>query len=412
MTTRPTRRARRLLGAALLLVGPAAAAGAQGGTDPRWNAFLGCWTPVDASGAVATGAPLVCVVPASGGAVEVLTIADGAVAARDRLEATADRRPRSADGCEGWEQAQWSGDGRRVHLRSAATCASGVTRSASGILAFTPDGDWLDVRSASVGTGAGVRVNRYRATATTAIPAEVRSALATVRRDEDARLALGAPVAPEQVAEAVRLSDAPVVEGWLAARGQGFALDGRTLTALADRGVPERVIDVMVALSYPKQFAVNPSTGDSERRTAAANADVSPRPGPVAVLMDPYFGAPGWGGWRYGAYGSRYGAYGLNGLYNPYFGGFFGSGFYPGGSPVVIVPRGDSNDGRVRAVPGRGYSRGGSSSGGAPGATPRADRSSGSSGSSSGRASSGGSSSGSSSSGSSGGRTAKPRGGS
>lgn len=401
---------RHLLGAsALLLVGSAAAVAQGTQVDPRWRAWVGCWSPLNAEGGASAGAALTCVVPAGAG-VELLTVADGKVAARDRLDATGERRPRSQDGCEGWEQAQWSADGRRLHVRSSATCAAGVTRGSSGILAFAPDGDWLEVRSATVGAGAGVRVTRYRpAPSTTTLPAEVASALQASRRDEDVRVALGAPISTDDVADAVRLSDAPVVEAWLAARGQGFTLDARQLTRLADRRVPDRVIDVMVALSYPRVFALNPATGEQERR-ALASGQSGRQPGqtlgPTAWLYPTPFGygALGWNPYRYGANG-YYG----NGFYN----GFYGGGWFPGGAPVVIVVR-DPDPGsteRARAVNGRGYTRGRSSGTDAPGATPRA--SSGSSGSSSGGSSSGGSQGGSGSRGGSSeggsGRTAKPR---
>lgn len=415
MPTAPTIRAagllgrgRHLLGASALLLAGAATADAQAaGPDPRWRAWLGCWSPVNAEGAVPAGAPLTCVVPASGtGGVELVVVSEGRVAARERLDVTGERRPRQADGCDGWEQAQWSADGRRLHLRDSATCSGGVTRASSGILAFAPDGDWLEVRSASVGTGAGVRVTRHRhVSPSAAVPAEVASALAASRRDEEVRLALGGPISTDEVADAVRLSDAPVVEAWLAARGQGFTLDARRLTQLADRGVPPRVIDVMVALSYPKVFALNPATGDQERR-AVASAPQEPGAGrgigPTAwIYPSPFgFGALGWDAYRYGAYG-----------YNGYYGnGFYGGGWFPGGRPVVIVVRGSEGEGtteRARAVNGRGYTRGRSSGTSSPGATPRASAGSGSSASSGG--SSGSSSSGGSTSKSGSGRTAKPR---
>ena len=426
---------RHLLGAAALLAAGVSVAGAQStgaqaaSADPRWRAWLGCWSPLGPEGVVSAGTALTCVVPASSGTgVERLTIAEGRVASRDLITASGERQPRRADGCDGWEQAQWAADGRRLHLSSSATCASGVSRSSTGILAFAPDGDWLEVRSASVGTGAGVRVTRWRqASPSASIPAEVTTALGSARGDEEIRLALGAPVSTDEVADAVRLSDAAVVEAWLAARGQGFNLDARRLTALADRGVPARVIDVMVALSYPKVFALNPATGDQERRALASSQqgrDVAQRNGPVAWLYDSPFGygALGWNPYRSGAYGYNNGLYN-NGFYGNglYGNGFYGGGYFPGSTPVVIVVRDPANTvERARAVNGRGYTRGGRSSGtDSPGATPRASaradgyssgRSSGSGSTSSGSTSSGSTSSGGGSSeGGSSGRTAKPR---
>jgi hypothetical protein len=169
--------------------------------------------------------------------------------------------------------------------------------------------------------------------------------------------------------------------------------------------VPANVIDVMIALSYPQNFAVNLAQADGQvipTGRTQTNAQEALRDGPTVYMnWDPLYSD------SYGYY-SRYG----------YRGGLGYSGFYPGywyqGTPVIITrPSGSvdvpDSETRGRMVKGRGYTRP-SSDGGSSSGSPRGSASggSGSSGSSGGSTSSGGSSSGGSSSGSEP-RTAKPK---
>ncbi|MGH7713499.1 MAG: hypothetical protein ACREOG_19585, partial [Gemmatimonadaceae bacterium] len=173
----------------------------------------------------------------------------------------------------------------------------------------------------------------------------------------------------------------------------GFALDADKLIELEKVGVPPVVIDVMVALSYPRVFAL-----DRSRVTGATRdrADEETAGGRTVYLYgwDPF----------YSSYGSRYGyGYGY---------GYGLGGWYYGNRPVIIVRQPTSGDGEERAhgrvVKGRGYTRGTSGAPADRGSTASGSRDqSGSSGGSASSGSGSGSSSKSPSSGS--GRTAKPR---
>jgi uncharacterized membrane protein YgcG len=371
--------------------------------DARWQAWIGCWEPATAAAleqAEPAPAAVVCVLPAaSGDGVTVATVVDGRVVAQERLEATGARLAVEREGCTGWESLTWSSDGRRLFRQAEYGCGGDIRRESSGLMAILPSGEWLDVHGVSVAGQTGVRVQRYRAASRpAALEAEMAAAVAGRGFAlEAARTSATARLTVADVTEATRHLDAAVLEGWLIEQGQGFALDARRLLALADAGVPERVIDVMVALSYPRHFAVDRDAREAELRAAegAGRYDDRRRAGPV-VMMDPWYPGYGWGyDRRYG-----YGGYGYDG---------FGYRWYSGRPAVIVVrPPETEERPRARAVNGRGYTRGddaGRSSGGAS-----TSRDSGGSGSSS-AGSSGGSSSGSDGSRSGTGRTAKPRGG-
>lgn len=330
-------------------------------------------------------------------------IADGAIVERPILDEAGRRLSPPRSSCTGTEAVTPSADSARVSVRSDYTCA-GLHRVARAEFAKTSAGAWR--RTDKVLTPFGS---------------------ASVRADA------GAPVTTEQILEVATKTDVSVAEAWLVDRNQSFDLNGKQLLQLADKGMPSRLIDMMVAMSHPEAFAIRPNDANAkdpevarrerERRPSNPTYDCGAACRPVVGLSwlydaDRYYG---WGPFGYmspyGMFVNRYGYYG--GMYGyPYYGGmygggYYGPGYYSGGGPTVIITRPVESQPAGRAVYGQGYTRtssGGSSSSGSM--SPPSRGSSTSAPSSSG-GSSGGASSGSSSGGSGGGeaRTAKPRGG-
>jgi hypothetical protein len=345
---------------------------------------------------------VVCILPAGGGAaVEVVSVLEGRVADRQRI-ALDTRNPSSREGCSGWEQVTASPDGRRLYLQSEHGCEGGLDRRATGLMTLLPGGERLDVQGVTTGSFTDVRVVRYREVAA---PAAVAAEIAAAREGramaiDAARVHAAAPVGIAQVVEATRRLDPEVVEAWLVEREQPFAVDARQLVELADAGVNKRVIDLLVALSYPHRFAI-----DRGLRTGEMLPDEPGRAAPPRAYR-PTFGL---GPWLYD-YGLGY-RYGYRYGWSP---GYYGYGY--GGYPIVVVVRQPTDEQpgaqRTRAVPGRGYTRtqGSAAPSGSTPSTSRPSTSRPGSGSSGATPSSSAGSSSSSGSGSSGAtRTARPR---
>lgn len=362
-------RASFLLAGALVLALTAPATAQQGRTDSRWQAWLGCWTPVNgkATGAKA-GAPVVCVIPAGSNGVAVLTVVDTGIVASDTIEVTGERRTIEGAGCTGWETARWSSEGERVYRRSEYECPGGLKRVSSELIAMTPSWEWLVVQGIVARGGTVARVLRYR---TAAVPevAEITARLAGRRLGIG--VALGTAAAPPSTADVVEAShqvDAAVVEAWLAEEGARFALDGQLLVSLADSGVPAGAIDVMVATSYPGVFSVTApsmqgefSPVDASRRAPATDTSYAGgEPSYGTGNYPPY----GWDssspyGWSPYGYYSPFG-YGLGYDYSPY--GY--GGYYGGAGGTVIIVSGDGGGGgqaqnHGQVVKGHGYQSGG-----------------------------------------------------
>jgi hypothetical protein len=350
---------------------------AAASTDARWEAFVGCWAPEPGI----PGPTAVCVLPAGAARVDVVTIAGGKVASRESIDASGVRAPSIREKCEGGDVARWSADGRRLFLVSDHICDGATRVRATGMMALPSGDEWLDVRGVSVAGGpTDVRVRRYHAIAPMApvIPEpllqEVLAATAerpTLRAA--ARTNAAAEVDIEQVIEASRTVDAAVLEAWLVENGDGFEMDRAKLVRLADAHVPSRVVDVMVALSYPNRFAIGRRWQRGEVPQPKVDTTIAR---PTDVATTPIYGG------QYGTYGllnrnrycddglltavSRcygYGdpyGYGYGNGYSPYgwgnSGWGYGYGNAPGAPPVIVV----NGKEKGRVVNGQGYTRGGS----------------------------------------------------
>jgi hypothetical protein len=333
--------------AALVVALTAVALPSAHAQNARLQAWIGCWSAEQTIvPTVSTIGPIVCITPTSdANVVDVVTLQEGKIVSRDMLDANGRERPVQAKGCIGTQRANWSADGRRIYLRSAGSC-EGVTRSTSGILAFTPSGEWLDIKGVAAGEGGTVRVARYHDIGVPrTVPVELANAL--VGHDlstQSARIAAGAPVRTSDVVEASRAVDSTVVEAWLLERGQRFELSGRDLVKLADAGVPARVTDALVAVSNPQAFALARTEDSALRRGDVTDLDGTRR---VHVYADPY-GLPY--GWGYSPFGYGYGyGYGYGNNYGGYYGGFYNP-------PIVIVNGQNAAHGKM--VKGEGYRRG------------------------------------------------------
>ncbi|HWP36678.1 MAG TPA: hypothetical protein VNL18_03900 [Gemmatimonadales bacterium] len=392
---------------------------AQQAMDSRWLPWLGCWR---AGAESETPDVVVCVRPSlDDNGIEIATIENGQVASSRIIVADGERRAIADEDCSGWQSATFSADGRRVFLRSELTCTDDARRTGSGIMAIASPDEWLDAQAVGLGSERAPRVSWYRAATGADAPEGFEASAQRMTRAAEARLLASAELSLEDVREAAEHVDPEALVAFLIERNQVFDLDADDVAALADAGVPNDVIDVLVAVSYPGRFAI-----DRQAMRASWQPDPpSERRGGRRGYGDPF----GWGWWGRGGYfgacfSGLYWSFYCPGLYSPYYGGAYGwydPYWYGGGywRPVIVVRDRTSGSQAGRAAGGRGYTRGGDSAGGGRTAKPRSGGSQSSSGGSSasvsggssgaGQASPGGYSRGGGGGGSSG-ASAKPRG--
>jgi hypothetical protein len=335
------------LTASLVIFGAAVPARAQAPAgDARWSAWLGCWNLVrenlrqDAAPATAVpasaGAPRVCVAATGDHGVTLTTTVQGQPALEQTLVADGTDHPIADGDCRGSQRAEWSQDGGRLYTHADLTCAADQTpRTVTGLTLIAADGTWLDIEAVRLGSNESTRVRRYsRAAGQPATAASPR---------------VGKTFSLDDVKEAAARVSPRVIEAALVETGAGFDLTSRDMIALSEAKVPGSILDLLVALSYPREFVV-------ERAS---------RPEPPLLANDPYL--LGW------AYASPFMAYSAGGFFYPnyyytpfaysYGGPYLGPyGYYDPGLTVINVgPGGGSTEpqpsGTGRVVNGLGYTR-------------------------------------------------------
>ncbi len=368
---------KRTLQSALLSLGALAAFAAMPATAPaqttqtadtRWLPWLGCWQP--SGEPVGTGNLMVCVRPAATAAgVDVATIRDGQTVSQRTLLADGRTHELNENGCTGWQRAAFSADGQRAYLRSDLTCAGGVHRTESAIMAMGSPTEWLDVQAVGMDGERVPRVVRYDVAPTASWPEDFALTPQRAMAADEARVFAAAPLTLADVKEASAEVDRDALVAFLIERDQPFDLDAAELESLASAGVPDQVIDVVVAVSFPDRFHI-------DRQAMRMALKPAPQP-PKHYAERPYYDPFGWGyysgmcsydPWSCGPYG--YGMYYGLGLYSPYgyYGGYYGGygSYWYGytGQPIIVLGNGgQATEPQGQAINGRGYTRGGQPTG-------------------------------------------------
>ena len=374
----------------------AASAHAQDATvriDEHWRAYLGCWA---SSTGNATG-PLVCVVPTtSAQTVEFVTVVGDSIMSTVPLTASGSRVDIKRNGCSGWESARWSIDERRLYTRAEFSCGDGSKQVQQSMISMRNTDSFSRIESVKSGRGSLSRVVRFDLQTVPGIyPASIAARIPSVRDMPafNARLEDAAEISFADIADASKELDSPIVEAWIADRGQRMSARGSDLSAMKSSGVPEGVIDMVVAVSNPQHFTLAQNgapmarptdpfsqrgigTNDDRMRAELERQRIERELRSYGMgynslfdWADIYFPWSGYG--IYNRYNSAsYGGYSnFWGPFGPVYGGNGGNGgWVTGGSPIVIVPTTPAEPpGRI--INGSGYSQGGAST--SRGAEPR-----------------------------------------
>jgi hypothetical protein len=267
---------------------PSAGAAQQTPSDPRWRPWLGCWAMNDKGS--------VCIVPsASATAVGLVTLSAGKEVYREIIDASGEQKDRIFESCDGWESGLWADDGRRLYLRSEYRCGNGSVRTGNELFAISPAGEWIDSISVTVDGNTGVRTTRRRVVPRPdAMQAEFAGLV--LQRPAPRTDTIIPPISFAEIVEASRLLDGPVVEAWLSLVKPQLKVDSRRLMDLSRGGVPEGVIDMLVALAYPELFSIEPAAPAPFPPSVAARVVAPSVTAPVVtqqvVIVEPIYEEP------------------------------------------------------------------------------------------------------------------------
>jgi hypothetical protein len=340
--------------------------------DPRWAPWLGCWNLVqDDRGSRAPAAAnsedvLICVLPESGNrGVGMTTYVGGQSVLQQTIVADGASYEVSEPECSGSPRSEWSLTGQRLLTRADITCIGQPARSVSAIALMAAGPTWVDIQAVGSAQDAQVRVRRYqraeRLPQGVVLPASLQGRAVAA----SARLSGPTAMTLEEVVDISRTIAAPAVEAALYETGSRFDLNGRTLKALDAGGVPDGVVDVMVALSFPGHVAIDRPFGGPARTRGATAASVRRSTRQPSYSYSPYYPPssyyPNSGYRHYSPYYLYYSPFGYSNWWSDPYRPSYSNGRRPG----VVRPRGAARPSggdrdRGQAVRGRGYTRGGS----------------------------------------------------
>jgi uncharacterized membrane protein YgcG len=246
--------------ASILIAGGAYAQTAPAApVDSRFASWLGCWRLDD--DLAGTGARM-CITPDAGG-VRLQTVVGANKGIDELVLPDGVARPIVDAECKGTEQSSWSQDGARIFRTTDVTCGKEPPRTVKTMAFLAPGPSWIHVQHVSgQSAAASVRVQRYRRAANQTLAdgskAQQPEAAAALRTTADqTRWSI------EDVIEASSKMPAAAIQAALTEARHPFPMNKRTLLAL-DRGhVDESVIDLMVALTYPRKFVVERRGGSN-----------------------------------------------------------------------------------------------------------------------------------------------------
>ena len=378
--------------AAGMLIAAASAHAQQDRTvriDEHWRAYLGCWATSTAT--VPVG-PMVCVVPTSNAqTVEFVTVDGDSVISTTPFTASGSRVELTRNGCSGWESARWSIDERRLFSQAEYTCADGSKQQQQSIISMRYADTFTRIDGIRSGKGYLARVMHFQVIMdSSVVPPAVASRIPSMTQmpSFNARLQAAAELSTADIVDASKALESPIVEAWLADRNQRVSANVNDLRAMKASGVPEGVIDMVVAIANPQYFTLAQNGAPTTRPTDPfdrrnANGMNLTRAELERLRLERQYGAfggrfvgpldwwdpySGWSNYGYGTY-NRFG--GIYGGYPQYWGfpqyGGNGGGWVSG-APIVIVPT-TPPEPPGRVINGSGYSQGGVSTG--RGAEPR-----------------------------------------
>jgi hypothetical protein len=318
--------------------------------DSRWLPWIGCWELVLETVGHLEEYPedvLVCLSPVKNeSGVRIATWAEGEIILEETLLADGERRPversEAEVECRGWQSAKWSADGHRLFLRSEATCGSEIERSNSGVNLLISGPRWIDIQLVRAGDTRELIIRKYRRAneRTIAESGAVVPSIAWASAYD--WLEAEEPMGLDDIIEASRTIDTEAVEAALMESKLELALGSQSLIRLSDAKVPEEVIDLMVALSYPEDFRIG-RLGARKRQSSGSSGGGGGGFGGYGPIYhdDPY-------AYWYPFFYAPFGYYSYNYRYSPY-GGYYR--LTPSGGGEIT----DATHGRV--VAGKGYSR-------------------------------------------------------
>jgi len=156
------------------------------------------------------------------------------------------------DKCTGWYEYSWSENGKRLLFNSESICPGDPPRLISGMSIFDDNGYWLDIQLLRNGVEKATNIRKYRNVDNDSVTLSAINA----NRISSSRSAVSKDFSINEIIKLSSKVESEVLEAALLETGKSFPINSKKLRHIADSEVPARVVNLMVALSFPEKFDV------------------------------------------------------------------------------------------------------------------------------------------------------------
>lgn len=177
------------------------------------------------------------------------------------------RHPLKDEKCSGYYIYSWSENGKRLLLESESNCPGDPKRHVSGMSLIDANRDWVDIQLLQNGKDKAISIRKYR-------NIDNSELMSSGRFNPDqinlARISAANNFSINEIIELSNKVESEVLEAALLETRKPFPINSKQLINLADSGVNSRVVDLMVAISFPDKFSVeqeviSPTQGGNAR---------------------------------------------------------------------------------------------------------------------------------------------------
>ena len=242
--------------------------------DARWYPWVGSWSMVsdrtNKNESLLNNEYYITLSPGKDGSTIIMKgHQDEKVIVKEELIADGLKHPLNDKKCSGYYKYTWSENGKRLLLESESSCPGDPLRKISGMSFIDENNDWLDIQFMENEKEKAVSIRKYRVIDGDDVvfgrlnPGKVRMA----------RIDAGRSFSIDEIKELSTRLETEVIEAALLELRKPFPVDSNTLADLSDSGVPSRITDLMVALSFPDKFTVEQDSISLVKETAPPVSD-------------------------------------------------------------------------------------------------------------------------------------------
>ncbi|MBN2420523.1 MAG: hypothetical protein JXL81_14125 [Deltaproteobacteria bacterium] len=225
--------------------------------DARWLPWIGTWrlvsNKVNTSESPSSEDYFLKIEPGSSNNSIIMKGNQGdKVLVEEELIADGLRHPLNDEKCSGYYNYSWSETGKRLLLKSESNCPGDPLRKISGMSIIDKNRDWIDIQLLLNNGEKAISIRRYRNIDNDS----VSPAIINPDNVGMARIAAGKDFSIDEIIELSSKVETEVLEAALLETRTPFPINSSELAKLSDSGVNSRIVDLMVAFSFPEKFTV------------------------------------------------------------------------------------------------------------------------------------------------------------